>query len=107
MTARQWDDLLYNLGLSGQDWYYVNPTKDAYLSWKIKEEITQRWGTENWGPITEEKLKELLSRTNLSESDQHLITTVLHHLASPEQFPLPPLPKIEAIRFFTKASGRS
>lgn len=94
MTAREWQDLLYSLGLFGHDWLYVDRVGEAYLSWKITGETTKRFGTESWGPVTEEKLGELLSHANLSKSDQHLIASVLHHRASPEEFPMPPLPRI-------------
>jgi hypothetical protein len=93
MTAREWQDLLYSLGLFGHDWLYVDRVAEAYLSWKLTGETTRRFGTQGWGPVTEEKLVELLSRANLSKLDQRLIASVLHHRASPGEFPMPRLPR--------------
>ena len=94
LTEKEWHDLLYDLGLFGQDWAYVDRLRDAYLSWRLTGERTDRFGTDEWGPITEEKLEELISKANLPEVHQRLIVNVLHHVACPEDFPLPRLPKI-------------
>jgi hypothetical protein len=47
--------------------------------------------------VTEEKLVELLAnpRANPSEADRRLIIGVLHHAVSPDECPLPRLPKVQ------------
>ncbi len=92
-SKRQWDDLLYDLGLFGQEWLYVNRVREAYISWVT---MGEREISEGWGEISEDKLQELLSdpRANLPEVHRRLIVDVLHHVLSSERFPLPPLPKI-------------
>ena len=48
------------------------------------------------GKVTEERLRELLAdpRADLVQVHQRLVIDVLHHQASPEECPLPPLPKV-------------
>jgi len=94
MDQRGWHDLLYSLGLVGQPWLYVDRVGEAYITWKRKAWPTSRLGAEEWGPISDERLLELLAdpRANLAESQQHLIALVLHHIVNPEDVPLPPIP---------------
>jgi len=96
MKLEEWHDLLYTLGLFGRDWLFVDRVGEAYLTWKMTGEKTTRAGAEDWGPITEEKLERLLSEpeANLAESQRRLIVQILHHLTCPEDFPMPPLPKV-------------
>ena len=93
LTRRQWEDLLYTLGLFGQDWLYVDRVAEAYLTWTTEGAATNRHGTEGWGPVTEEKVRELLSRAALPETHQRLIVDLLHHVVCPEDFPMPTLAK--------------
>jgi hypothetical protein len=94
MTQKDWHDLLYSLGLVGQPWLFVDRVGEGYITWKRKAWPTSRFGAEEWGPISDEKLLELLAdpRANLSESHQRLIAQVLHHIVDPEM-PLPPTPR--------------
>lgn len=96
MTGREWEDLLYDLGLFGREWLYVNRIAGAYLTWRLRGVVERGFDGADWGPITEERLQELLSdaRANLSERDRRVIVDVLHHLVSPEEFPMPRLPKV-------------
>jgi hypothetical protein len=97
MTSREWEDLLYDLGLFGRNWLYVNCVREVYVDWKLGGVVGRGFDGEDWGPITEEKLQELLSspQANLSERDRRVIVDVLHHLVSPEEFPMPRLPKVQ------------
>jgi hypothetical protein len=96
LTQRRWHDLLYDLGLFGQAWLHVDAVMEAYLTWRLTGQQTDRLGTEGWGQITEEKLVELLRdpRANLPQVHQRLIVNLLHHLVCPEDVPMPALPRV-------------
>jgi hypothetical protein len=94
--CREWQDLLYTLGLFGKDWLYVDSVADAYLTWKTTDEASKPNWAEDAGAMTEEKLRESLAAppANLPPVHVQLIVNILHHLLRPEDVPMPPLPKI-------------
>ncbi len=82
-TVKEWEELLYTLGLQGQLWLHVNHVAEAYVQWR-----TEGKPHEKWGQITEEKLAELLAEPHFAENavvravaeeDQRRIIKMLHY----------------------------
>ncbi len=94
--CREWQDILYDLGLFGQSWMQVNSVAEAYLTWTIAGVASKPCGAQDVGPITDEKVQELLSKPPASLPPLHvrLVVDILHHLVRPNEFPMPRLPKV-------------
>jgi len=90
-TVKEWHEFLYECGLVGEGWLYVNRVGGAYIRWRA---LGVR--DADWGEITEEKLSELLSIPQygmcgvlkiIPEQVRQRITKMLHFVVNEKPNP--------------------